>query len=229
LLDDSTYREVRKELLIALRASNEQSLPSQLDFSLSDVTNKHKPIERMLPKENPDNDDEPEVWITPESIETGTQRRFKTSICLLHPSHFAYNDFKAAVKRLPTPLHDLVQYCYAENHKWLNVELLTQSLWKSFVLDPRFNVKKMRAAKVKRLKGMIFLAVQNWQSLVKKQKPAHTNDSIIRLLGVNKNNWRRDWLPFWRVFCELIEELDKAALYEIHQQTWDRRKKERNS
>jgi hypothetical protein len=227
LLDDSTYREVRKELLIALRASNEQSLPSQLDFSLSDITDKHKPIKRMLPKEDPNNEEEPEVWITPEPIETGTQKQFKTSVCLLHPSHFSFNDFKAAVNRLPAPLHDLVKYCYAEKYKWLNVELLSKSLWKSFLLNPRYNVKKIRAAKVKRLKGMVFLAAQNWQSIVTNNKPAYTPDAVIRMLGVSKSNWRRDWLPFWRLFMDQIEELDKAAIYEIHQQTGDRRKKER--
>lgn len=69
---------------------------------------------------------------------------------------------------------------------------------------------------------MVYLAIQNYKSVRTQGKPAHTPERIRQLVEIPEGNWRRDWLPRWRLMRTELASIDHAALSSILEVAGDR-------
>ncbi|MEZ9525697.1 bacteriophage antitermination protein Q [Enterovibrio norvegicus] len=143
----------------------------------------------------------------------GCSVTFKRSSCPLQHNAFALSRMRRKVFMLPDNLQAWALYAYGPTQEWAAVQTVTAELWKGFLAS---ETSKFRAKKLKTLKGMAFLAVQDWRHQVLHEKELHAPGRLQELLKVNEANWRRDWLPFWRKMGALMAGIDRETLSNVY-------------
>lgn len=180
----------------------------QLDFDGSMVTNYGRQTRRVDVITGQKIDSDP--------VRARSGRAYQTSSCPLPPNAFFLTQITRAVTMLPDTLNSLALFAYAERCDWHHVENVSRHLWSVF-LDKQN--KSFREGKKKKLKGMVYLAMQNWKSLLLTEREVHEPAKVRDLLGINEQNWRRDWLPYWRQMHDLLSEADEKVLVDVYRKT----------
>lgn len=216
MIEQQTLHAVRSEILSALYI--DVRTHGQLDFDASMVTNyatRVRPVDEVTGQR-----------FDPEPVRGRTGRGFKVSSCPLPPNAFSLLKTSRAVNMLPEHLNSLALYAYSERCEWRHIEVVAAVIWQRLLADQD---KPFRAKKEKTLKGMVFLAMQNWRHLLTADADLHTPQRIRELLGINENQWRRDWLPFWRTYHELLSETDNQVLINVYRATSRQAKADKES
>lgn len=143
----------------------------------------------------------------------GCSVTFKRSSCPLPHNAFELSRITRVVFMLPDNLQAWATYAYGPKQEWSSVQTITHELWQEFLAS---ETCKFRKAKLEKLKGMAFLAVQDWRHQVLFEKELHTPGKIQELLSVSESNWRRDWLPLWRKMGALMAGIDREMLTRVY-------------
>lgn len=144
-------------------------------------------------------------------------RKGKSTV-LLPPWAFDDTKIVRAVSRLPDTERRWVRYAYSGNYTWDDESGIVFDLWER--LAPQFT--GLRGKTLAKVRGMVYLAVQNYKSVRTQGKPAHTPERIRQLVEIPEGNWRRDWLPRWRLMRTELASIDHAALSSILEVAGDR-------
>ncbi|MGI2068128.1 bacteriophage antitermination protein Q [Shewanella glacialipiscicola] len=214
MIEPQTLYAIRVEILSALHI--DVRTRGQLDFDGSMITKygtKKRPVDSVTGER-----------FDPEPVRGRSGRTFKCSSCPLPPDAFSLIKTSRAVTMLPEHLNSLALYAYSERCEWHHVEIVAAAIWQRLLVTQD---KPFRAKKEKTLKGMVFLAMQNWRHLLTAENDLHTPQRIRELLDISENLWRRDWLPFWRQLHDLLSETDHQVLTHVYQAT-SQPKKARN-
>jgi len=206
MIRERTLHVVRDEIVKALFV--EVRTPGQLDFDGSMITNYGRTIYKK--------DSVTGQRIDPEYVRGSAGRGYKTNSCPLPYDAFQSSRISKAVTMLPTHLNSLALYAYADRCDWSHVEVVSRHIWRLFLTSQS---KKFREKKLKTLKGMVLLAMQDWKNRVQTDKELHKPARIRELLSINENQWRRDWLPYWRQMQELLSETDNQVLLNVYRKT----------
>jgi len=126
---------------------------------------------------------------------------------------WAFNDTKIvkAVNSLPEAQKHWLYYAYCEKQNWENESTVTKAVWAEIESE----VSSLKQASIQKLKGLVYLCVQDYQHIVTKEKPLYTPAKIRELASVSESNWRRDWLPRWRRIQQALTDIDNTALGEV--------------
>ncbi|MFA0194455.1 bacteriophage antitermination protein Q [Vibrio sp. 10N.222.55.E8] len=143
----------------------------------------------------------------------GCSVTFKRSSCPLPPNAFQLSQITRVVCMLPDNLQAWALYAYGPKQEWSAVQAVTHELWQEFLAS---ETTKFRKKKLETLKGMAFLAVQEWRNQVLFEKELHAPGKVQQLLSVSEANWRRDWLPFWRKMGALMAGIDREMLTNVY-------------
>lgn len=206
MIEPQTLYAIRVEILSALHV--DVRTRGQLDFDGSMITKygtKKRPVDSVTGER-----------FDPEPVRGRSGRTFKCSSCPLPPNAFSLLKTSRAVTMLPEHLNSLALYAYSERCEWRHVEIVAAAIWQK-LLDSQD--KPFRAKKEKTLKGMVFLAMQNWRHRLTAENDLHTPQRIRELLVISEHQWRRDWLPFWRQFHDLLSETDNQVLIHVYRAT----------
>ncbi|EOW7174548.1 bacteriophage antitermination protein Q [Vibrio parahaemolyticus] len=206
MIKQQTLSFVREEIISALSADARTA--GQLDFDASAITNYGRRIRRI--------DDITGQRIDSDPVRGSSSRTYKTSSCPLPHNAFWLSKITRAVTMLPDNLNSLALFAYAERCDWHHVETVSCELWATF-LDAQ--EKALREKKKQKLKGMVYLAMQNWKSLLLTDREAHEPARVRELIGVSEQNWRRDWLPYWRQMHDLLSKTDEKVLVHVYRET----------
>lgn len=206
MIKQQTLCVVRDEVLSALHI--EARTRGQLDFDASMITNYGRRVRQK--------DDETGQLIDNDPVRGSASRSYKTSSCPLPPNAFHLTRITRAINMLPEHQKSLALFAYTERCEWHHVETVARELWDAFL---RKQDKAFRAKKEKTLKGMVYLAMQNWQHMLKTEADLHTPKRIRELLEINEHHWRRDWLPYWRQLHDLLTEFDEKVLSNVYRAT----------
>lgn len=182
----------------------------QLDFDASMITNNDKRGRSSYV------DEVTEERIYPELVHATATRVSGGSRCPLSDDAFYLTRVTRAVNQLPENLNALALYAYSDDCHWDHVETVSCDLWNRFLSS---QVKSFRAKKLKTLQGMVLLAMQNWKHTLQASADLHKPARIRELLGINENQWRRDWLPYWRQMHQLLSETDNQVLLNVYRAT----------
>ena len=136
------------------------------------------------------------------------------SSCPLPENAFLLTRTTRAINMLTPDLKSLAYFAYDQECKWDHVETVARELWAAFL---KAQPKALREKKLKTLKGMTYLAMQNWQHVLTAAADLHEPARIRELLDISAHQWRRDWLPFWRQFHELLSLTDRRVLLNVYQ------------
>ena len=182
----------------------------QLDFDASMITNNDKRGRSSYV------DEVTEERIYPELVHATATRMSGGGRCPLPDDAFYLSRITRAVNQLPEKLNALALYAYSDDCSWDYVEAVSCELWGRFLAA---QAKAFRAKKLKTLQGMVLLAMQNWKHTLRASADLHKPARIRELLGINENQWRRDWLPYWRQMHQLLSETDNQVLLHVYRAT----------
>lgn len=134
---------------------------------------------------------------------------------------WAFDDSRIvrAVNRLPSEQRRWVRYAYTADYSWDDESGAVADLWQA-IAD---QFASLRDDSLQKVRGMVYLCLQDYKHLRTTGKPAHRPERIRLLTGVPEGNWRRDWLPRWRLMQDAIKAIDNAALASILEVAGDRR------
>jgi hypothetical protein len=206
VIKQQTLSVVRNEVISALFVDVRTC--GQLDFDASMITKYGRRIRRV--------DEVTGQRIDSDPVRGRSGRTYKTSSCPLPENAFWLTKISRALTMLPDHLNSLALFAYAERCDWHHVETVSRELWAAFLEDQS---KAFRAKKEKQLKGMVYLAMQNWKSLLLTEREEHPPQKVRELLGVSEQNWRRDWLPYWRQMHNLLSATDEKVLVNVYRET----------
>lgn len=203
---EQTLEVVRGEIISAL--SVDVRTQGQLDFDASMITNFGRRVRAV--------DEVTGQRIEKDPVRGRSGRTFKRSSCPLPPNAFFLTRITRAVNMQPEHLKSLALYAYAERCDWHHVETVAKHLWDDFKdqLD-----KPLREKKEKTLRNMVFLAMQNWKHQRQTDTDLHQPQRIRELLGISEHTWRRDWLPYWRQFHQLLSNTDEQVVKNVYRST----------
>lgn len=206
MIKQQTLSFVRLEIISALHTDVRTA--GQLDFDASAITNYGRRTRRT--------DEVTGQRIDSDPVRGSSSRTFKTSSCPLPHNAFWLTKISRAVTMLPDHLSSLALFAYSERCEWHHVEIVSRELWAAFLESQE---KALREKKKQKLKDMVYLAMQNWKSLLLHECEAHTPARVRELIGVSEQNWRRDWLPYWRQMHDLLSKTDEKVLVNVYRET----------
>lgn len=212
MLNPQNLTAVRFEIINAL--SIDVRTHGQLDFDASMLTIRHRRT-RML-------DEITEQYIDTEPVKAGCTKAFKKGHCPLPPNAFSLIRITKAVNTLPSDLFALTQFTSVERCSWSYVEILANAVWSHL---QAVQTKKIRKKKTETLKGMVFLAMQNWKNLLISDRELHSTRRVTELLNVNESHWKRDWAPFWEQMHLILTGMEEQALTHVYQTTQNKSRK----
>ena len=108
------------------------------------------------------------------------------------------------------PQASLLHYLYSDNPSWHFEADAVKLIWQQFSSE-----HLIKRNKVRQFSGLCYLAMQDHKHQIIHGKPAHTISRIIEISGVSVSNWRRDWLPLWRILNDVVSKLDAEALSRV--------------
>ena len=210
MLCAQTLHAVRTEIIQAL---NPDALTrGQLDFDASMITKPHKRKVRRDPKTN-------EI-IHSEPVKGTESRGFKRASCPLPPNAFDLSKISKEILVLSPERRALAYFTYQLDAQWCYTETSAQWLWRTFLAH---QTKKLRAKKEKQLKGMVFLAMQNWRCQLIHGEDLHKPKRVRECLQINEHHWVRDWLPHWNKMHTLLDGFENQILRDVHHATYKKR------
>ncbi len=117
-----------------------------------------------------------------------------------------------------TPQSSLLHYLYQTDPSWPHETEALKLVWQ--YAQSQLELPKDKETK---LSILCWMALQNYRHALFHGKPAHKVKRVIEVSQVSEHNWRRDWLPFWRVFHEsvLLLETEGLKLVEVELRTND--------
>ena len=140
-----------------------------------------------------------------ERSDDGSSSRVFQSSCPLPPWQFELTHITRAVHSDRSS--GLLNYLYHPKPAWHFESDAVKQVWDRACLECVIPAKKSKTLSI-----LCYLALQNYRSEINHGRPAHKVNRLIEISGVSASNWRRDWLPFWRVFSDVCYQLDLAAL-----------------
>ena len=206
MIKQQALQAVRSEIINSLYI--DVRTKGQLDFDASMITNDGKRV-RLV-------DEVTGQRLDPDPVRGKSSRTFKTNSCPLPPNAFCLSKTSKVVNMLPDNLNSLALYTYADKCSWRHVEIVSRGLWQAF---KACQDKPFREKKEKTLKGMVFLAMQNWKHQVQTDLDLLEPARIRELLNINEHHWRRDWLPYWRQMHDLLSATDHQVLLNVYRTT----------
>ncbi|MFT7565850.1 MAG: hypothetical protein ACI846_000136 [Pseudoalteromonas distincta] len=210
MLCSQTLQAVREEVLQALNI--DALTRGQLDFDSSMITNPHK---RPIVK-----DEESGERIYTDPVRGNQSQGFKKSSCPLPPNAFFLSKITRTINLMTAEKFALAYYAYSDKSEWCHTETVAHHVWECFLAK---QTKKFRAKKKAALKAMVYLAMQNWQSVTLHNRDTHKPARVRELLSINENHWVRDWLPHWRAMHQVLDGIDRKILTEIFNATNQRK------
>lgn len=206
MVRERTLHVVRDEIIKALFI--DVRTPGQLDFDGSMVTNYGRATSKK--------DEVTGQLMDTEYVRGSASRGYKTNSCPLAYDAFHSTKISRAVNALPDHLNSLALYAYTHRCEWRHVEVVSRHVWHLFLVS---HPKKFRVKKLKTLKGMVLLAMQDWKNKIQTGKELNTPARVRELLKINENHWRRDWLPFWREMQNLLCDVENQVLMNVYRST----------
>lgn len=206
MLGNFTYETTRDSLRLSLSTEWISCIPGQLEN-----------IDTLLVKSPKKQiDDETGQLIDARYSYVAETRKQGTSRCLLPDSAFDHTRIVKLVRHFPIEEKALIFYLYAESFNWDHVVILSSYVWNAL----RKKIKKnLRKKKLKKLKSMVLLALQEYRSLVNSGKTIHPASKVMILLKLSNHHWSRDWLPYWRHLIDILKNLDEHALVLVYRST----------
>lgn len=150
----------------------------------------------------------------PDPIKGSSTRSSGSSSCPLSSNAFELSRISRAIKSLPGYQRSLAIYAYADSCKWECIEIVSRHVWHIF-LAAQSDV--LRERKLQVLKGMVYLVMQNWKSLLNTGIELYSPKRVRELLRLSPHHWVRDWLPYWKQIHELLSDLDEKMLSDVYQ------------
>ena len=111
--------------------------------------------------------------------------------------------------RLLDDQRNWVRYAYTDNYQWDNEQSIVKEIWNRF---HQSLAKPFSEEKTKKLKGLCYLCLQDAKYQKNNDEVFHKPARIRELLDISESNWRRDWLPHWKKFRSIIDDIDSSAL-----------------
>ena len=111
--------------------------------------------------------------------------------------------------KLPEDQRNWVRYAYTDIRHWDNEQGIVKEVWRRF---QQSLAKSFDDEKTKQLKGLCYLCVQDARHQKNNDEVLHKPARIRELLKIPGSNWRRDWLPHWRTFYSIVDDIDSSAL-----------------
>lgn len=216
MLCSQTLQAVREEVQQALNV--EALTRGQLDFDSSMITNPHK---RQIIK-----DEESGERIYTDAVRGVQSRGFKKSSTPLPHNAFFLSKISQEIHLMNAEKCSLAYFTYSDSAQWRHTEIVACDVWQRFLAKQE---KSFRATKREKLKGMIYLAMQNWRCNVLRDCNQHTPKRIRELLKINEHHWVRDWLPHWRTMHELLDGIDQKILTEVFHATTNSKRTKRTA
>lgn len=210
MLCAQTLHAVRIEIIEAL--NTDALTRGQLDFDASMITKPHKRKVRKDPETN--------ETIYSDPVRGTESRGFKRASCPLPPNAFYLSKISKEILMLSAEYCALAYFTYQLDSEWKHTVLAAQMLWQAFL---ELQTKKLREKKQQQLKGMVFLAMQNWRSELINDKALHQPKRIREILGINEHHWVRDWKPHWDKMHSLLDGFEQKILRYVYNAT-DKRK-----
>lgn len=207
MINQQTLEFIRDEILQSMFC--DVRTKGQLDYDGSMITETSKYSRRH-------GDD----GLPVECVRSHFTRSFKRSSCPLPPNIFHLNHIGRALRELPSDLRPIATFTYSEKCDWDSTQALAQTLWSRFL--EKSMASRSRAfskKKTEQLRGMVFLAMQNWKENTLHERDAHTPQRVRELLNVSEANWVRDWRPQWRLMHQILSEMDEKVLVNVFKKT----------
>lgn len=152
------------------------------------------------------------------SIVKGREKRRSSSSLPLPPWAFDDSRIVKAVNRLPDNERRWVRYAYTADYSWDDESGAVADLWAASAPQ----LTGLRPSSLQKVRGMTYLCIQDYKSIRTSGKPAHKPERIRQLLAIPEGNWRRDWLPRWKLLQAELKAIDSSALAKILEVASDR-------
>lgn len=188
----------------------------QLDLDESVITVRHVRRRRVDEFVDEVTGEQSKHLINDDPVRGYNSASYKSSSVPLPYNAFFHTKITRSLNMLPEHQKSLALFAYQDQCEWCHIETVSRWLWVEFL-----NAQSVafREKKEKQLKGMVFLAMQNWKENLLTGRDEHEPAKVRELLGVGESNWRRDWLPFWRQFHDLLSSTDTEVLTHVYRST----------
>lgn len=141
---------------------------------------------------------------------SGNQSRAKgSSIALVSPVEFGTTSWRRAVLSLEEHQKAWLLWNYSENIRFEYQVAITQWAWTEFCL--KISDRRVAGKTVERMKKLIWLAAQDVKAGLA-GRDTYQCKTLATLLGVEPDNWSKNYSGYWMLMRGIFEGLDSDSL-----------------
>lgn len=130
---------------------------------------------------------------------------------LLHPLAYLFCDRRRAIRRLANHQRSWILYCYCHEMNFQHQVNICSYIWRKFTYQTA-DIKITKKVK-ERLKILVWLCAQKCaESFVDSASRGYSQSDLARLMGVKRDNWKKNYNHFWLRMVSLCRVLDREAL-----------------
>ncbi|GAS72761.1 phage antitermination protein Q [Salmonella enterica] len=140
----------------------------------------------------------------------GKQSHAKGShIPLVQPVEYSTASWRRALMSLEEHQKVWLLWSYSENTGWDNQVAITRWAWEQF--SQQLEGKRVAKKTIDRLRQLIWLAAQDVKSELA-GRDVYQYVDLAGLVGVQPDNWSKNYSHYWRAMCAIFSTLDSDAL-----------------
>ncbi|WP_336240212.1 bacteriophage antitermination protein Q [Citrobacter werkmanii] len=140
----------------------------------------------------------------------GKQSHAKGShIPLVQPVEYSTASWRRALMSLEEHQKAWLLWSYSENTGWDNQVAITRWAWEQF--SQQLEGKRVAKKTIDRLRQLIWLAAQDVKSELT-GRDVYQYVDLAGLVGVQPDNWSKNYSHYWRAMCGIFSTLDSDAL-----------------
>ncbi|CAK8738046.1 hypothetical protein SODG_001742 [Sodalis praecaptivus] len=137
-----------------------------------------------------------------------TRVKGKSAILMLE-CDYALVPWRRAISGLDEPLQAWIRYCYGDYRYHAEQLKVVPYVWQTFIEQQPGRI----SGKVKqRLQGLALLAVQVVASEIDGFSKRYTYTELADMVGVNRDNWNKNYQGRWHELMQWVHKMDNAAL-----------------
>lgn len=130
-------------------------------------------------------------------------------IPLVQPVEYSTASWRRALMSLEEHQKAWLLWSYSENTGWDNQVAITRWAWEQF--SQQLEGKRVAKKMIDRLRQLIWLAAQDVKSELT-GRDVYQYVDLAGLVGVQPDNWSKNYSHYWRAMCGIFSTLDSDAL-----------------